>query len=83
MDEYEGDYLLTDDAWEELVRVWQRTDVPRGCKTEIIDGTVTVAPYSAVAHHALSEPLQRRLYEVLPQSWHTRRTDRHAVRSSR
>ncbi|MFJ4581808.1 Uma2 family endonuclease [Streptomyces echinatus] len=70
VDEYEGDYLLTGDAWEELVWVWQRTDVPRGCKTEIIDGTVTVAPYSAVAHHALSEPLQRRLYEVLPQSWH-------------
>lgn len=65
----EGDYLLTDDAWAEVVWVWKRTDVPRGCKTEIIDGLVAVSPYSAVAHHRITEPLRRCLYEAVPGAW--------------
>ncbi|MFD8389811.1 Uma2 family endonuclease [Streptomyces sp. NPDC059680] len=69
MDEFEGDYLLTDNEWDELVWVWKRTEAPKGCKVEIIQGLVTVAPYSAVAHHRMSEPLQRHLYEVIPDAW--------------
>ncbi|MGW5425776.1 hypothetical protein ACWET9_00950 [Streptomyces sp. NPDC004059] len=69
MDEFEGDYLLTDNEWDELLWVWKRTDAPKGCKAEIIQGLVTVAPYSAVAHHRMSEPLKRHLYEVIPDSF--------------
>ncbi|MEV5877125.1 Uma2 family endonuclease [Streptomyces sp. NPDC052101] len=69
MDEFEGDYLLTDNEWDELVWVWKRTDAPKGCKVEIIEGLITVAPYSAVAHHRYSAPVQRRLYSVIPDDW--------------
>jgi Uma2 family endonuclease len=69
VDEFEGDYLLTDSPWEELLWVWRRTDIPKGCKSEIIDGVVTVTPYSGVAHHDVSEPLQRQLHDVIPRSW--------------
>lgn len=69
MDVCGGDYLQAEDAWEELVWVWKQTDAPKGCKVEIINGFVTVAPYSAVAHHKLSEPLQRRIDGVIPKSW--------------
>jgi Uma2 family endonuclease len=64
-----GDYLLTDDEWEELVWVWQETDTPKGCKAEIIDGLVTVAPYTATAHHAVVGCVDRPLYEVIPEDW--------------
>ncbi|MGW0992778.1 Uma2 family endonuclease [Streptomyces sp. NPDC002520] len=69
MDTFDGDYLLSDSEWEELVWVWKQTDVPKGCKVEIIKGLVTVAPLSAVAHHRDSEPLHRRLCEVIHESW--------------
>ncbi|MEU5535113.1 hypothetical protein [Streptomyces sp. NPDC020362] len=69
MDGFEGDCLLTDDEWEELAWVRKQTDAPKGCKVEIIEGLVTVAPYSAVAHHTVSEPLQLRLHDVIPESW--------------
>ncbi|MGW1804999.1 Uma2 family endonuclease [Streptomyces sp. NPDC002078] len=69
MDEFEGDCLLTDNEWDELLWAWGQTDAPKGCKVEIIQGLVTVAPYSAVAHHRMPEPLQRHLYEVIPDSW--------------
>ncbi|MFG5720577.1 Uma2 family endonuclease [Streptomyces murinus] len=69
MDEFEGDYTLTASAWDELLWVWKRTDAPKGCKVEILQGLVTVAPYSAVAHPLVQAPLQRRLHEVIPASW--------------
>ncbi|MGW7405036.1 Uma2 family endonuclease [Streptomyces sp. NPDC054833] len=69
MDSFDGDCLLTDDEWEELVWVWKQTDVPKGCKVEIVKGLITVAPYSAVAHHRLLEPMQRHLYGVIPDCW--------------
>ncbi|MFE2260234.1 Uma2 family endonuclease [Streptomyces griseosporeus] len=65
----EGDYLLTDDPWDELLWVWKQTDVPKGCKVEIIEGLVSVAPYSAVISQEISEPLSGHLYEVIPGCW--------------
>ena len=32
MSTYIGDYILTDDEWEEAVWVWRNTDVPKGCR---------------------------------------------------
>ncbi|NNN31657.1 Uma2 family endonuclease [Streptomyces sp. S3(2020)] len=65
----EGDYILADNEWDELAWVWGQTDVPKGCKVEIIDGLIIVTPYSAQAHHGIVEPAQRRLYEVTPEGW--------------
>ena len=49
--------------------MWRQTDVPKGCKVEIIEGLITVVPYSACAHHRIAEGVQRRLYDVIPQEW--------------
>ncbi|MFI8530591.1 Uma2 family endonuclease [Streptomyces aquilus] len=77
----EGDYILTDSEWDELVWVWGQTDVPKGCKVEIIDGLITVTPYSAQAHHGTVEPVQRRLYGVIPEDWGVFQTQAIAVPS--
>ncbi|MEV7319051.1 Uma2 family endonuclease [Streptomyces sp. NPDC093970] len=69
MSAIDADYIAADDEWDELVWVWQRTDVPKGCKVEIIDGLITVIPLSANAHHGIAERVQRRLYEVIPEDW--------------
>ncbi|MFD3619927.1 Uma2 family endonuclease [Streptomyces sp. NPDC058676] len=55
--------------WEELVRIWQETDAPEGCKVEIIEGIVTVAPPSPNAHNDIADLVQRSLYEVIPKDW--------------
>ncbi|MFI6441153.1 Uma2 family endonuclease [Streptomyces sp. NPDC050759] len=69
MDEYDGDYVMADNEWDELVWVWQRTDVPKGCRVEILAGLITVTPYSAGTHHGIVERMQRRLYEAIPEGW--------------
>ncbi|MEV6945246.1 hypothetical protein AB0N07_25220 [Streptomyces sp. NPDC051172] len=69
MDVSDGDYIKTDSEWDELVWVWRRTDVPKGCKVEIIEGLITVTPYSACAHHRIAERVQRCLYDVIPKEW--------------
>lgn len=69
MREFEGDYILADNAWDELVWVWRRTEAPKGCKVEIVEGLITVAPLSSVAHNGATECVQRRLYGVIPQEW--------------
>lgn len=55
--------------WDELVRIWQETDAPEGCKVEIIEGIVTVAPPPSHAHNDIADLVQRRLYEVIPNDW--------------
>ncbi|MFE2358662.1 Uma2 family endonuclease [Streptomyces parvulus] len=69
MREFEGDYILADNVWDEIVWVWRRTEAPRGCKVEIVEGLVTVAPLSSVGHNYVAERLQRRLYDVIPEDW--------------
>lgn len=55
--------------WDDLVRIWQETDAPEGCKVEIIEGIVTVAPPPSNAHNDIADLVQRRLYEVIPKEW--------------
>ncbi|MFD3312872.1 Uma2 family endonuclease [Streptomyces sp. NPDC058694] len=62
-----GDYLLTDDDWEELVWVWRQTDVPKGCRVEIIDGLIMVTHYSANAHHVVASGVHRSLCEAISE----------------
>lgn len=69
MDVLDGDYIMADSEWDELVWVWRQSEVPRGCRVEIIDGLIAVTPYSAQAHHGTVEPLHRRLCEVIPEDW--------------
>ncbi|MFF8935205.1 Uma2 family endonuclease [Streptomyces paradoxus] len=55
--------------WDDLVRIWQETDAPEGCKVEIIEGIVTVAPPPSNAHNDIADLVQRALYEVIPRHW--------------
>jgi len=69
MNAFIGDYLRTDDEWEELVWVWRQTDVPKGCRVEVVEGLITVAHYSANAHHTIASCVQRSLYDVISKNW--------------
>ncbi|WP_189265840.1 Uma2 family endonuclease [Streptomyces fuscichromogenes] len=69
MGEFDADYIVADNEWDELVWLWQQTDVPKGCRVEIIDGLVMVTPLAANAHHCIAGRVQRRLYEAIPQDW--------------
>ncbi|GHH86474.1 Uma2 family endonuclease [Streptomyces capitiformicae] len=55
--------------WDDLVRIWQETDAPEGCKVEIIEGIVTVAPPPSIAHNDIADRVQRRLYPEIPEDW--------------
>jgi Uma2 family endonuclease len=56
-------------GWDELVRIWEQTDAPEGCKVEIIEGTVTVTPPPSGDHAVSASTLQRRLYAKIPEDW--------------
>lgn len=56
-------------GWDELVRIWEETDAPEGCKVEIIEGIVTVAPPPANRHNVTAERLTRLLYKAIPEDW--------------
>ncbi|MFF9111720.1 MULTISPECIES: Uma2 family endonuclease [unclassified Streptomyces] len=60
--------------WDGLVRIWEETDAPEGCKVEIIEGIVTVAPPPSNDHNDIADLVQRSLYEVIPKSWGIYRT---------
>ncbi|MEV6259659.1 Uma2 family endonuclease [Streptomyces sp. NPDC051784] len=55
--------------WDDLVRIWEETDAPEGCKVEIIEGIVTVSPPPSKDHNTTAELLQRKLYTVIPEDW--------------
>lgn len=56
----------TGTSWDEAVRIWEESDVPEGCKVEIIEGIVTVAPPPSNAHNAAAADLQQLLYTKIP-----------------
>ncbi|SDL89379.1 hypothetical protein [Streptomyces wuyuanensis] len=45
----------------DLVRFWEETDVPEGCKVEIIEGIVTVSPTPANSRNSAAQRVQRQL----------------------
>ncbi|MCX2928282.1 Uma2 family endonuclease [Streptomyces sp. NEAU-W12] len=55
--------------WEGLVRIREETDAPEGCKVEIVEGIVTVAPPPSNAHNDIADLVHRSLYEVIPKDW--------------
>lgn len=44
--------------WDDLVRIWEETDAPEGCKVQIIEGIVTVEPPPSKNHNTTAELLQ-------------------------
>jgi Uma2 family endonuclease len=56
-------------GWDDLVRVWEQTDAPEGCKVEIIEGLVTVSPSPSWNHNVTAALLQDRLRPFLPGDW--------------
>ncbi|WP_412077024.1 Uma2 family endonuclease [Streptomyces xanthophaeus] len=65
---------VSGDSWEGLVRLWEGMDAPEGCKVEIIEGIITVAPTPANQHNLIAAKVQRRLYSVLPEDWDIHQT---------
>ncbi|MFF3319560.1 Uma2 family endonuclease [Streptomyces sp. NPDC003035] len=55
--------------WDDLVRIWEETDAPEGCKVEIIEGIITVSPPPSNSHNLIAEKVHRRLYSVIPEDW--------------
>ncbi|MFF3992472.1 Uma2 family endonuclease [Streptomyces cyaneofuscatus] len=55
--------------WDDIVRIWEETDAPEGCKVEIIEEIVTVSPPPSTDHNVTAELLQRSLYTVIPADW--------------
>ncbi|MFH8593855.1 Uma2 family endonuclease [Streptomyces rimosus] len=56
-------------GWDEALRTWEQTNAPEGCKVEIIEGIVTVAPPPESDHNDTADELQRLLYTVIPRDW--------------
>ncbi|MYW68510.1 Uma2 family endonuclease [Streptomyces sp. SID8379] len=53
--------------WDELVRVWEETDAPEGCKVEIIEGIVTLAPPPSEEHNDAAELVTEILWPARPE----------------
>ncbi|MCH0539391.1 Uma2 family endonuclease [Streptomyces sp. MUM 203J] len=56
-------------TWDRLVHFWQELDWPEGCKVEIIEGIVTMAPTPASSHNYIAHLVHRDLYRVIPEDW--------------
>lgn len=69
MDVYDGDGVKTDNEWDELRWIRERTEAPKGCRVEIVEGLVTVTPRATVRHHLIAGRVHRRLCEVAPEEW--------------
>lgn len=54
------------EGWEGLVRRWEDTDRPEGCKVEIIEGIVTVAPPPVNRHNYIADLVHEGLYAAKP-----------------
>ncbi|MFE4635110.1 Uma2 family endonuclease [Streptomyces sp. NPDC056773] len=57
------------DDWDSVVHLWEEMDVPEGCKVEIIEGIITVAPPPANDHNLIAVSVQRRLFKTIPDDW--------------
>ncbi|MEV7168958.1 Uma2 family endonuclease [Streptomyces sp. NPDC093224] len=60
---------LSGDDWDSAVGLWKGTGAPKGCKVEIIEGIVTVAPPPVNDHNLIAVSVQRRLFTVIPDDW--------------
>ncbi|MET7758761.1 Uma2 family endonuclease [Streptomyces sp. NPDC005389] len=70
-------------GWEDLVRRWESMDWPEGCKVEIIEGIITVAPSPASRHNSIASRVHRRLVLGIPEEWGVVQTQAIAVPARR
>lgn len=56
-------------GWDDLVRIWEETDAPEGCRVEIIEGIITVSPPPSNNHNDIADEVHRALYPVIPRDW--------------
>ncbi|MYS12012.1 Uma2 family endonuclease [Streptomyces sp. SID6041] len=70
-------------GWEDLVRRWESMDRPEGCKVEIIEGIITVAPSTASRHNSIASQVHRRLVLGIPKEWGVVQTQAIAVPARR
>lgn len=69
------------DDWDSVVHLWEEMDAPEGCKVEIIEGIVTVAPPPVNDHNLIAVSVQRRLFTAIPDDWEVFQTLNLAVPS--
>ncbi|MFD3872474.1 Uma2 family endonuclease [Streptomyces sp. NPDC058623] len=69
------------DDWDSVVRLREEMGAPEGCKVEIIEGIVTVAPPPVNNHNLIAVSVQRRLYKAIPDDWEVFQTLNVAVPS--
>ncbi|MEV6951783.1 Uma2 family endonuclease [Streptomyces sp. NPDC051183] len=62
------------DDWDELVRIREEANWPEGCKVEIIEGILTVAPQPSYEHNFIAAKTARRLNSVIPEDWEVYQT---------
>ncbi|MEU9100786.1 Uma2 family endonuclease [Streptomyces sp. NPDC048361] len=63
------DHSGTGHEWDDVVRIWEETDAPEGCKVEIIERIVTVSPTPSEEHNDTAWLVQQQLLTVLPDGW--------------
>ncbi|MEU3373226.1 Uma2 family endonuclease [Streptomyces sp. NPDC006660] len=68
------DHSGTGHEWDDVVRIWEETDAPEGCKVEIIEGIVTVSPAPANRHNSIAARVHRALLGVIPEDWNPHQT---------
>ncbi|MCZ0981015.1 Uma2 family endonuclease [Streptomyces diastatochromogenes] len=66
-------------GWDDLVRRWESMDRPEGCKVEIIEGIITVAPTPSARHNNIAYRVLRRLAAAIPEEWGVYQTQSIAV----
>ncbi|MQS07399.1 Uma2 family endonuclease [Streptomyces sp. IF17] len=57
------------DGWEGLLALWEDTDAPEGCRVELVEGTVTVAPPPSKSHTLITSRVHQRLLAMAPSDW--------------
>ncbi|MCS0637704.1 Uma2 family endonuclease [Streptomyces sp. LP05-1] len=68
------DHSASGQEWDDLVRLWEETDWPEGCKVEIIEGIITVAPPPAYNHARIVACMNRYLVPLLKEGWDLHQT---------
>lgn len=65
-DEHETELL---DPHAQVRALWEELDAPPGCRAEILEGTVVVAPPPANIHNKAASRLTRVLARTIPDDW--------------
>lgn len=61
-------------SWDDLVRLWEESNWPEGCRVEIIEGIITVSPAPANRHNSIAAKVHRALLGVIPEDWNPHQT---------